>query len=182
MPNAPSKFKLKTVLIGRAFLVVFCIWHFLAISLIQVSISTAFGDLHYRLFGKYLAFTGTWQRWGMFSSRPYIQTLEVSLRAYPSASESSSFQELGTVFPDFHRAEGNMRLQYLFLLGVTGQSPFLDDYLRLACQRVEERFHWKPAAVGLFARYGYTQAFSNADPSGKSLQTLEQEYKRLKCA
>ena len=168
-------------LIGRAFLVVFCLWHALAISLTQLPLSTAFGDLHYRIFKKYLAATGTWQHWGMFTSRPYIQTFDLNLRAYSEDPALHPAVNLAPILPGFHEIGENIRLQYLFILAATAQNNFAEEYLLRSCQAAASTLGWKPKAMGMIVRYGYTLAFSSKSPDGSAIQNLEQEYRKVDC-
>ena len=165
-------------LLGRATLVIFCLWHLLAITLVQFPRSTAFRNLPQEIFGSYLALTGTWQHWGMFTSRPYIQTLDISLRAYLPGGR---IERLDPLLPSFLPIGDDVRVHYLFLMGVTGQSDFLEEYLKRCCLKFTEMKQQRPESFSIVARYGYTRAFSYTDPHGSEIENLELEYKKVVC-
>jgi hypothetical protein len=144
----PERGRLRSILI-RGIACVFFLYHLAAITLTNISTSTALGNNVHPWIRPYIRHTGLWQEWDMFTTIPYYQGIQGRLVAtFPDQRT----QEFGPLIPGFGETYTSLRVSSLFARIMWSRNAFqtnIGQWERTACHVVEAHSGEQPRHVQL---------------------------------
>jgi hypothetical protein len=124
------------------------VFHLAAITMANVSRTTALGTTFHRPFETYIDAARLWQSWDMFTTIPHFHDMAGALVAF---DDQGNITRYGPMLPDLRPLRKDPRIIGAFLrlaFVEDGYAAYNVRYLRAVCDAIATRSGKRPAKVG----------------------------------